>query len=580
MHIYETHRRLSSLNRFHGQIETLPLRSKRDMALGTIRVRLTDDRSVPRRRPADAIVSEHLPPDENDLESLVLTRREVGQKASKGLFFIASTGAILLVVGFAGNLVLARLLTPSDFGIIALGLIVISLATTLADGGLAAALIRRETPPTRGELRSLTGLQLLITIMISAVSVAVALNFGEAGLIASVMIVTLPLSAFQIAGRVTIIRNLEFWRTSITDMIAMIAFYAWSITAAALGAGAWSMATGTVVRTIVATVAIVILSPLGLTLPARPRIRSLLPEIRFGIRFQLSWIVNVIREQLTNTATAVIAGVVVLGQWTLAARLMQLPMLLFQSVWQVSYPAMAHLLTGGHDPKPILEDAARLASVAAVLVLAPFAAAAPVLITPVFGAQWDGVSTVLPLTCLSLLLVGPISVAATGYLNAANRPGDMLRVMSYSTAVSVPLALVLLPVLGIVAIGISLVVNAIVEAILLDRYVRSAAKARLLVRTVLPLGIGIGAAAIAIAFSHTVATTIPWAVATASIAFGLTAAGLALGCPSDLRATFDVCRSSVRNAFARRGQQHESSIGAEALADRAGGLVAKPQEDK
>jgi O-antigen/teichoic acid export membrane protein len=499
------------------------------------------------------------PLDENHPQEPVLTLSDVSRKASAGLFFITSTGVILLVVGFVGNLVLARLLTPSDFGIIALGLMVISLAMTLADGGLAAALIRRETPPTRSELRSLTGLQVLVTIAIAVVSVAVALNFGEAGVMASVMIITIPLSSFQIAARVTIIRNLEFWRTSATDMLSMTAFYAWSITAATLGAGAWSMATGTVVRAIVATVAIVALSPSGLIWPGRPRIRRLMPEIRFGIRFQLAWIVNVLRDQLLNAATAVIAGVAVLGQWTLASRLMQLPMLLFQAVWQVSYPAMAHFLVGDRDPKPILEDAARLASVATVLVMAPFGAATPVLITPVFGVKWGDVSTVLPLACLGLMLAGPISVAAVGYLNAANRPGDVVRVTTYSSAASLPVAIALLPVAGIRAIGIAYVVMGIVEAALLDRYVRDACNARLLVRTLLPLTIGIIAGSAAIAFSRTVEATIPSAVATAAVALGLSVAGLAATCGSDLRATLNVGRTSVRNVFVRRSQHHESS---------------------
>jgi O-antigen/teichoic acid export membrane protein len=424
-----------------------------------------------------------------------LPRHEVGRRASAGMFFIASSGAILLVVGFVGNLVLARLLTPDDFGIVALGLTVITLATTLADGGLAAALIRREAPPTRGELRSLTGLQLLVTVAISLVAVAVALNFGEAGVMASVMILALPLSSFQIGGRVLIIRNLEFWRTSVSDMFSMVGFYVWSITSAAIGIGAWSMATGTVVRMIIATVAIVALSPAGLLWPSRPQVRRLLPEIRFGIRFQLAWFVNVIRDQLLNVAAAVLGGVAALGNWTLVVRLMQAPALLFQALWQVAYPSMAHLLAGKHEPRPILERATRLSCIAGVLLLAPFAAATPLLIAPVFGTQWDDAAAVLPLSCLALILVGPVSVAGNGYLNASNRPGDLVRVTSYATFVTLPLAVVLLPSIGILALGIASVTNALIESILFNRYVRDACGARLLGRTALPVGIGIVATA-------------------------------------------------------------------------------------
>ena len=481
-----------------------------------------------------------------------LTRAEVKDRASAGVFFIASAGVLLLVVGFVGNLVLARLLTPEDFGILALGMIVITLATTLADGGLAAAMIRREQAPTEAELRSLTGLQLLITTALVAVSVAVALNFGESGRIAAVMTLALPLSTFQIAGRVMIIRNLEFWRTTTTDSISQVAFYAWSIVAAMLGAGAWSMATGVVVRSIVATGLIIALSPTGLTLPAAPRVRRLLPEIRFGIRFQLMGIAGIARDQLLNLATATIAGVAALGSWTLTTRLMQAPGLLFQSMWQVGYPAMAHLLADNHDPRPILEEGTRITSVAAVLLLAPFATATPVLIEPVFGPEWATVGELLPLSCLALLIFGPISVVATGYLSAANRPGDIVRVITGASVVAVVVAVALLPLWGVVAVGIAYVVNAIVESILLDRYVRRECGARLFGRTILPLAVGTIASLAALVVRHAIAE--PWlaAVATASVALGLATLGLALVCRPDLVATIRLCRTSMQAALGRR----------------------------
>src|SRR5687767_5946798 len=45
----------------------------------------------------------------------------VKHRAKSGIFFVGAWGAINLLVGFGGNLVLARLLTPRDFGIVAIG---------------------------------------------------------------------------------------------------------------------------------------------------------------------------------------------------------------------------------------------------------------------------------------------------------------------------------------------------------------------------------------------------------------------------------------------------------------------------
>ena len=55
-----------------------------------------------------------------------LTRSAARRRASAGIFYVFSTGSALLVLGFAGNLVLARLLSPRDFGLVALGVTVMT----------------------------------------------------------------------------------------------------------------------------------------------------------------------------------------------------------------------------------------------------------------------------------------------------------------------------------------------------------------------------------------------------------------------------------------------------------------------
>ena len=76
-----------------------------------------------------------------------LTRAEVRTRASAGIFFRVSSGVLTLLIGFFGNLVLARLLTPKDFGLVAIGATVTLVASALAEGGLASGLIRRPDPP-------------------------------------------------------------------------------------------------------------------------------------------------------------------------------------------------------------------------------------------------------------------------------------------------------------------------------------------------------------------------------------------------------------------------------------------------
>lgn len=77
-----------------------------------------------------------------------LPRDELRRRASAGIFIVATRGLAILLLGLAGNVVVARLLTPRDFGVVAIGMSFVLFTGMLSDGGLGAALIRRPEPPT------------------------------------------------------------------------------------------------------------------------------------------------------------------------------------------------------------------------------------------------------------------------------------------------------------------------------------------------------------------------------------------------------------------------------------------------
>ena len=93
---------------------------------------------------------------------------------------------------------LARLLTPYDFGIVAIGTIFVTIGQFLADGGIGVGLIRRVDPPARADLRALLGFQLGFSTALAVVVIAVVLSFfGEIGQVTAIMVVALPLTAIR-----------------------------------------------------------------------------------------------------------------------------------------------------------------------------------------------------------------------------------------------------------------------------------------------------------------------------------------------------------------------------------------------
>ena len=78
-----------------------------------------------------------------------LSVEEVRQRAVTGAAIDMLRGFGVRFIALIGTLVLARLLTPYDFGAIAIGTIFVTVGQFLADGGIGVGLIRRVDPPAR-----------------------------------------------------------------------------------------------------------------------------------------------------------------------------------------------------------------------------------------------------------------------------------------------------------------------------------------------------------------------------------------------------------------------------------------------
>jgi hypothetical protein len=56
---------------------------------------------------------------------------------------------------------------------VALGFTLTTVGRLVTDGGIGMALVRREEPPTRDELRAVTGYQLCVTLTLVAITAAI-----------------------------------------------------------------------------------------------------------------------------------------------------------------------------------------------------------------------------------------------------------------------------------------------------------------------------------------------------------------------------------------------------------------------
>ena len=423
------------------------------------------------------------------------TAGEVKQRAAAGLVVVGSRGVATLLIGFASYAALRRLLSPHEFGLIAIGLACTAIIALVSDGGLGGALIRRAEPPTREELRALTALQFGVSAVLALITAGLGVYLGEARWIVTTMAAAMPIVALLMPGRILLERSLNYRALATLEMAQVVCYHACAVGLVLAGFGAWGVALAWVIRAAVGALMMARLSPVGLLRPvfSWPLIR---PIIGFGVRFQAANAGLVASEQGLSWTIASVASVSTLGLWSLARRLLEIPLLVIQTFGRVSFSSMSRLVELKQDCARLIERAVGIAVVGTGIALAGLTGSAPGAVPGIFGERWAESAQALPWACLALAITGSVGVATQGYLYAVGDASAVLRAVAIQAVVLFAVTLPLLSVVGVAAVGIGMVAAAVIESILLVRAARKWLVLRLAKVLIVPVAIGCAASAL------------------------------------------------------------------------------------
>jgi O-antigen/teichoic acid export membrane protein len=456
-----------------------------------------------------------------------LAPAEVRRRASAGAAILGLRGVVILVFGLAGNLALAALLAPKDFGLLALGNVLIFVGRSLSEGGLVAGFIGRRAPPERRDLEAALGFQLAVTVVLAAAFSAGAVPFGADGVVLAVMAWSVPLTSFRIPASLVLERQLLYGPVATVEVVEAVCFYVAAVALVVAGAGVAGVAAAAVLRAALGSLVMARIGPVGWLRPRWDfdRIRGVLG---FGVRVQQVGVLNLAREQGLSVGIAAIAGLGVLGLWTLANRVMQVPQLLFGSLKRISFPAIARLLDGDGVPRVVIERSIGLVGVGGVLIVPALVAGAQPLMPAVLGPEWDEVPPVLILSALGLMIGTPIGTVAVGYLYATDDPRAVLRCVALKSIAWLAVAFALVGPLGPEAVGLGWMAGGVVEALAFGVALRRRTGARLMRAAGVPLVLAAGAGGAGCLVASAAEPTV-WLAAVAGLAaLGVAVAGLLL----------------------------------------------------
>lgn len=312
-------------------------------------------------------------------------------------------------VSFAVLMIMARLLRPEDFGVVALVTFFSSLSIVFVQGGLSQALIQRQHT-TVAEESAVFWWNLGGSAVCAAGLVAIAplvAAFYAQPVIAPLMLAAAAQLLFSALGAVQtalLSRQLRFDRLTIAGGIAAVASGAAGIAAAVGGLGIWALAVQLVVLAAVNSLVLWMVCDWRPVLHARfGTIRSLLG---FGIYLSLSSALDVLYTQGFALIIGKLHSVRELGLYNRANSTQALPSNVLGSViGRLAFPLFA---ARAHEPDA-LRRGVRMANGMSMLVNLPamlgLAVLSDLVIVTLFGEQWTAAAPILAILALGGVLL-------------------------------------------------------------------------------------------------------------------------------------------------------------------------------
>ena len=309
----------------------------------------------------------------------------------------------LLVLG-----VLARLLTPADFGVVSAAAVVIGFSAIVSQLGLGPALVQRPDLETRHIETAFTasvvlGVFLGAIIYLGAPLAAEFLRMPKVTPVLHVLAWVFPLQGLQTVASSLMSRELRFrWLANLDVITYAIGYGAIGIATALLGWGVWALVAAQMSQTLLKTAVLLTQHPPRFQQSTdRQAFRELM---YFGGGFTAARIANYIALNGDNMTVGRFLGPAALGYYGRAYSLMSAPAYGFGTVLDaVLFPAMAKVQ---HDVPRLSAAYRRGVALIALLVLMPSLAIillAPEVIHVALGARWSAVVAPFQILAIGML---------------------------------------------------------------------------------------------------------------------------------------------------------------------------------
>ena len=324
-------------------------------------------------------------------------------RLAHSIFWIVWSRGAVQLFAFATTLLVARILDPTDYGVMAVVTLFTATTGMLAEMGFGAAIIQFRDLDNH-ELNTCFWITMTLAICAYAAlflaSPAIANWFAVpriAELLPAVALV-LPITACSVVSDGLMRKRLAFDRVSQAEIFAGLVTMPVTLGCALAGLGVWALAVGSLVGPAVrgtATIAFSRWHP-GLHLGGK-RIKEIIKFSLATLGVKTLW---ALREETDVVVLGKVTGDFTLGLYSMAKELALLPASKLSGIVNtLSSPLLAELQTDIDAMRVVFYRAVRLTAVIAVPTSAGIALVADDMVAVLLGPKWSPVGPLLRLLC-------------------------------------------------------------------------------------------------------------------------------------------------------------------------------------
>ena len=375
-------------------------------------------------------------------------------------------------IQFLMQIVIARILSPSDYGLIGMLAIFLAVSQTFIDSGFSNALIRKQNRTevdfsTVFYFNVLVGVIAYFLLFFASPLIANFYDSPQLELLTKFVALNLVINSFMVVPRTIFTVRVDFKTQAKASIIAAVVSGAVGIWMAYSGYGVWSLVVQSLINGMVGTVMLWIYSK---WIPRKVfSMKSFREMFSFGSRLLISALIDTTYVNMYSIVIGKKFTVGDLGYYTKANVFVQYPSSNLTSILgRVTFPILTGIQDDDERLQTVYRKYLRLSAFVIFPLMMGMAAIARPLILTLLTPKWEGAVLLMQIMCFSAMLY-PIHAINLSLLQVKGRSDLFLRLEIIKKSIGVLMLCITIP-MGIPAMCAGGIILSYIALIINTRY--------------------------------------------------------------------------------------------------------------